>query len=95
MEAAGSQPEGNWGCAQAEEVVCSGWSSPGADKLDASTEERGAGTAPPPRDAAGAWALQPPALASSHLPHSGALPPLIPVLAGMHCCLFLVLLRED
>lgn len=38
---------GNWGCARAEVVVCSGWSSPGADKLDASTEERGAGTAPP------------------------------------------------
>lgn len=28
-------------------------------------------------------------------PHTGALPPLISVVAGMHCCLFVVLLRED
>lgn len=80
-------------------MICSGWRSLGADQLDVSVRaeewgRRGAATLPSPGDAAG---VRPPqtALASSHFPHTGALPPLISVVAGMHCCLFVVLLRED
>lgn len=80
-------------------MICSGWRSLGADQLDASVcrgvGARGGSHSAQPGGCRRMRTLQTPALARSHFPHTGALPPLISVGAGMHCCLFVVLLRED